>query len=280
MLMSLEGMAKTGKSTFMFTAPVPLVTFNWDMGIERAIHGAKYEEWFSECKIHVIPYVKDTEPKPQWKGYDITIYELPPPIQLHGVKVHGFASLWDYFIQLCVAALTDPYVRTIGIDTMTLARRVRADAFLETLQDKALREKKDMRERLTQFEWAVPDGDIRNIYATCEGFKKNLVAVHHMTDERTDGIDKDGRIVQGILTGKRILEGLKNTDRLVDVGLQFSVKDKQPLATFVTCGSSLSLEGVSLAGPTWDTVMQVIEDTLGGTLQFERRNGHDEPKRL
>ena len=198
-------------------------------------------------------------------------------MQLLGIRIVGFAALWDYFIQLVVAALTDPEVRTIGVDTMTLARRVRADAFLESLQEKAEKDiaaglKKEMRERLTQFEWAVPDGDIRNIYATCEGLKKNLVAVHHLTDERTDGIDKDGRIVQGVLTGKRILEGTKNTDRLVDVGLRFTVKDKQPLATFVTCGSNLMLEGVSLVSPTWDTVMQVIEDSLGNGARFERRN--------
>ena len=274
MLVSIEGDAKTGKTTFLYTAPLPIVSFSFDMGIERAIHGVKFEEWFKDCKMQVIPYIVGAEPVPAWADYDITIYELPPPIQLQGIRVVGFAALWDYFIQLVVAAITDPTVRTIGIDTMTLARRVRADAFLESLQVKAERENKDIRERLTQFEWAVPDGDIRNLYATCEGYKKNLVTIHHLTDERTDGIDKDGRIVQGMLTGKRILEGLKNTDRLVDTGLRFSIKDKQPLATFVTCGNNLSLEGVSLASPMWDTVMQVIEDTLGGTIEFERRNHH------
>ncbi|KKK87943.1 hypothetical protein LCGC14_2748140, partial [marine sediment metagenome] len=46
MLLSIEGDEATGKTTLAYSAPLPIVGFAYDMGIERAIKGGKYEELF------------------------------------------------------------------------------------------------------------------------------------------------------------------------------------------------------------------------------------------
>ena len=49
MLLSIEGDEACGKTTLAYSAPLPIVGFAYDMGIERAIKGGKYEGG------HVVP---------------------------------------------------------------------------------------------------------------------------------------------------------------------------------------------------------------------------------
>ena len=173
-----------------------------------------------------------------------------------------------------VAALKDPNVRSIVVDTLTVARRVKADAYLEGLQD-STEEGKKPRERLLQIEWGSTNDAIRGIYTTCAGMKKNLIAVHHLTDERKEVITKSGSVEMS-LTGNRILEGLNQTYRFVDIAIrnEKTVNPKKDqariVATLQKCGYNLAMEGVPIGNPTWDKLSRVIEDTLGGSLKLER----------
>ncbi|MFZ5501096.1 MAG: AAA family ATPase, partial [Candidatus Micrarchaeota archaeon] len=198
MLQSVEGEEATGKTSYAYTAPLKIVGFAFDMGVERALVGPRHQGLFSACKIKIVPY--GDRLTAVWQDNDITIYELPPPIQLDSIKVNGCRYLWSQFIVLAAEALQDNSVKTIVVDTMSVARRVKASAYLEALQDDAIENKKPMRERLLQIEWAAPNDAVRDLYTTAQGLKKNLIAVHHLTDERTDKVDKDGRVVQGVLT--------------------------------------------------------------------------------
>ncbi|KKL24352.1 hypothetical protein LCGC14_2416150, partial [marine sediment metagenome] len=56
MLLSIEGDEATGKTTLAYSAPLPIVGFAYDMGIERAIKGGKYEELFKGLDIEIVPY--------------------------------------------------------------------------------------------------------------------------------------------------------------------------------------------------------------------------------
>jgi len=269
MLVSIEGEEGCGKTTLAYTAPRKLVGFAFDMGVERALYGGKHAELFKELSIQIVPYMTGDVPV-TWDEHDITIYELPQPIQLDTVLIKGAMDLWDYFIQLLVKALKDDKVRSVVVDTMTVARRVKADAYLQGLQANTQSGHKP-RERLLQIEWGATNDAIRGIYTTAAGVKKNLMAVHHLTDERKETIDKNGAIVQA-LTGQRILEGLSQTYRFVDIAIRNEKAEAAIRTVFRKCGYNLSMEDFPVTDPTWDKLSQVIEDTLGGSLKLERAN--------
>lgn len=276
MLLSIEGDEATGKTTLAYSAPLPIVGFAFDMGIERALYGGRFVELFEHLNIKVVPYEKkDTPPTLDHQGEDILIFELPPPIQLDSVRVQGFKALWSYFIQLVAGAFTEPAICSIAVDTMTIARRVKAHAHLEALQDIPPQPGKTMRERLQQIEYGIVNDAIRDIYTTAAGVKKNFVATHHLTDERTDMVDKEGKVVQGALTGNRILEGLNHTYRFVDVAIRMEKKDKVLTGIISKLGYSLAQEGTPLIGPTWNSIVSLIEMGTGERIKLDRRAGNE-----
>jgi len=270
-LISLEGEEATGKTTFAYTAPLKVVGFSFDMGAQRALFGAK-ADLFESLDIRIVEYSGGADPtkfKGLWKDYDITVFELPRPVQLDAIRVRGARALWDYFLWLFVEAIQDEAVRSIALDTATIGRRVRVDAHLETLQDAAKPNEK-MRERLLQIEYGMPNDAIRDLYNFSQGLKKNLITVHHLTDEYQDHITSKGEKEQ-IITGRRILEGLKGTHRVVDVALLMEKRNKEIVGTMLKCGYCLDLEGIPLPNPTWNSVVDLISMRLGGRLEFERR---------
>ena len=271
MLVSLEGEEAVGKTTFAYTAPLPIVGFQFDMGIERALYGAKHDDLFRGLDIEVIQYDANVlEPKPL--KADITVFELPAPIQLGQTQLVGFKGLWNYFLIRVGLALTNHKTRSVVIDTMSGARRIRADSHLEELQNQPRKPNEGIRIQLIQVEWSKPNGDIRNLWTTGAGVRKNLIGTHHLTDERKDGIDKDGRIVQGMLTGKRTQDGLSNTKDFVDIALRLEKQDRAIRGRFEKCGYNLALEGTGLDNPTWDLLVEQIEAFTGDRLGLERRN--------
>jgi hypothetical protein len=268
MLLVIEGEEATAKTTLAYTAPRPIVGFAFDMGIERALQGAKHDELFKGLDIEVKPYNYDAKAVPGWSGHDITIYELPQPVQLDSVVVKGAEELWGYFIQLAAAALTDDKVRTVVIDTATVARRVKADAYLQALQDK-----NPERERLLQIEYGPTNDAIRSIYTTGAGVKKNLVTTHHLTDERKERPNPRSGQIEQILTGERILEGLAQTYRYADIALRNSVKDGKVIANFRKCGYNLALQGMDIQDPTWDKICTTVERSLDDRIKLEKSSG-------
>ena len=291
MLLSIEGDEACGKTTLAYSAPLPIVGFAYDMGIERAIKGGKYEELFKDLSIEVIPYVKGVtylEADAPWKGFDITIFELPSPIQLDSMRLRGNTDLWLYSINLMAAAFSDPAISTIVVDTMTVARRCKASSHLEVLQNAAylpdgspapdgrggfLRP----REQLIQIEYGKINDAVRDIYTTGAGVKqadgrpKNLVATHHLTDERKEGMDDKGQIIQ-VLTGKKILEGLAQTHRFVDIAILTTKENKQIKGELKKCGYNLAMEGTVLANPTWDSLANLVSMGTGDRIEVDRRN--------
>jgi len=267
MILSIEGEEATGKTSLAYTAPLKVVGFQFDMGAERALLGARYNEYFKDLEINTVSYKKDGKPVPLTSP--ITIYECPQPIQLDSIEVHGMMDLWNYFLVCIGEALRDPEVRTIVIDTMTMARRIKVDAYLESLQQKS--QGNNMRIRLQEIEYGNPNGAIRDIYTTCSAIKMNLVATHHLQDERVDAVDDKGVLVNR-KTGKRVLEGLNHTYRFVDAAIRMQKDQGQLAAKWLKCGYSLTLEGQLLKNPTWDSLVDQIDLTLGdGRLNLPRR---------
>ena len=275
MILSIEGDEATGKTSLAYSAPLPIVGFALDMGIERAIYGGRYNDLFKGLSINIVPYDKEPEGK-TWGDADITIFELPPPIQLDSTLVVGNVALWNYFIQLIAKALSDPQVMSIVVDTMTVARRVKASAHLETLQRAAFDQagnripSANLREQLIQIEYGKVNDSIRDVYTTAAGVRKNLIAVHHLTDERQDVVGKDGKIEQA-LTGKRILEGLNGTHRFVDIALLTEKSGGEIKGKLLKDGYNLAQEGTVIENPTWDIVANLVSMGTGGRIELDRR---------
>ena len=263
MITSLEGENSTGKTTLAYTAPPRIAGFAFDLGFRRALFGAK-ADLFKGQTIRIVPFAPDAEPPPFED--DITIFELPQPLQLDTIRLKGCTVLWNYFLIRMSAALQDPGVRSLVIDTATIARRTKADSYLEELQ-----KKEPSRQQLIQVEWGRANDATRDLYVASEGFQKNLITLHHLTDERKDAVGGDGKIVQGMLTGKRILEGLGQTYRFVDVALRMEKKEGHIEAKWIKCGYNLVLEGTTIQDPTWDKLVNTVEMATGDRLQLERR---------
>ena len=281
MILSIEGDEATGKTTLAYSAPLSIVGFAFDMGIERAIKGGKYEELFKGLRISIVPYNKDANQDDLpglWQDTDITIFELPNPIQLDAMRLQGNTDLWVYAINLMGAAFSDPRVSTLVIDTMTVARRTKASSHLENLQRAAYNPQTGeripnvpLREQLIQIEYGKINDAIRDIYTTGAGTKKNLVATHHLTDERKEGIDENGKVVQ-MLTGNKILEGLVQTHRFVDIAIRTIKENKEIKGELMKCGYNLAMEGVKLPNPTWDTIASAVSMGTGERIELDRRN--------
>lgn len=268
MILNVEGEEKSGKTTLAYTAPAPIVGFSFDLGSERAIYGTQYDKWFKDLKINIVQWHKGMGSKCEklWEGYDITIFEIPQPVQLDQDKLVGFTTVWDFFVVNCVGAMEDPKVKSIVVDTMTLARRIKADAYLQELQEGS---KGRPRKQLLQVEWGHPNDSIRNIYITAQTLRKELISVHHLTDERKDMVGSDGS-VNNMITGNRILEGM-NPYKFVDVSIRMdSGKDTKGVINL--CGYNRGLVGTGVSDPTWDKIVDMIGMSLGGRIKFARRN--------
>ena len=263
MLLSIEGEEKSGKTTLAYTAPLPIVGFSFDLGTDRAINGTKYDEWFKGLTIKRIPYGAGTS----WSGNDITIYDLPRPIQLSQELLSGFMELWNYFIQLCAKAMMDPAISTIVVDTMTLCRRIKADAYLQELQEGSPNRP---RKQLLQIEYGHANDSIRNLYDLAQSMGKNFVAVHHLTDEYKPQLKSDGT-VESMPTGTRVLEGLVGTYRYQDVAVRNEKRGSSIETKILSCGYNLGLEGMSIVNCSWDTLVGMISGSLGGRINIQRR---------
>ena len=268
MIISIEGDEATGKSTVAYTAPYPIVGFSFDLGAERAIFGTQFEKHFDKLKVEIVKYDNKADAEALYNSQtaDIVIFRLPQPIQLETTKIVGCSELRDYFIKLLSMALMDSRVETIVIDTMTLARRLKADAYLQE-QQKGRADRK----QLLQIEWGHPNDAIRNLYTICAGMDKNLVALHHLTDERKD-VPGAGGTVESMMTGNRVLEGLSQTYRYVDVALRMHKRRGQLFGELKKSGPNMHLEGNEIPDPTWNLIFGMISMSLGGRLEMPMRS--------
>ena len=277
MLLSIEGEEKTAKSTFAYTAPLPIVGFAFDIGHDRAINGTMFDKYFKGLSVNVVKYdryhdniVQTTTPP--WVNNDITIFELPQPVQFDSNKHEGYIKLWDYFISYLGLAVSDSSIKSIVLDTATIARRVKSDAYLEELNLRS-NDPSKFRKQLLQIEYGHANDAIRNIYTIMASMSKNFVAIHHLTDEYKPQQLANGS-VESAPTGNRILEGLTGSARYFDVCLRNNKDSKTNTITskILTCGYNLSLEGMPVVPEqNWNSLVELITGSLDGRIQIDKR---------
>lgn len=277
MIINVEGEEKSGKSSFAYTAPLPIVVFSTDLGHQRAIFGKLYPEFFDELDIKEFPYKK---PKLEWKngqanakveyepftGHDITIYELPTPLQMDPNGVEGFMAQWSYMLTIYIAAMQDPAVSTVIMDTMTLVYKNKCDAYLEELNTR----NGSHRKQLLQVEYGHPNESIRSLYDFARASDKNLVTVHHLRDHYVNRPNSKGEI-ESQPDGTMETDGMRETGKKVDIVLRIEKKDGKLYGRMPTCGPNLAMENMPILNPTWDTLMDMVEMGWYGP-KFPRRS--------
>lgn len=259
MIVSVEGQEATGKSTFAYTAPLPIVSFSFDMGAERALYGTQYDKHFKGLKIKTVLYPE----KAEYAGNDITVYEIPAPIQMDVNRLTGYMEQWSYFLEIFAKAIQDPAVGTVVVDTMTLLRKNKCDAYLQEIQEKK------PRKQLLQIEYGHPDGAVRNLFTFAQSLKKNLIVVHHLRAIYVPIVKPDGT-TDTAPNGEYEHDGVKDSNRYIDVGIR-NTKNKGTLTSeMFKCGPNLSLEGLKLPNMTWNMLVEMLSADWHGK-PFDRR---------
>jgi hypothetical protein len=270
MLLSIEGQEKTGKTGFAYTAPLPIVGFQFDLGHDRAIRGPLYTKYFKDLDIHEVKIDRIKGPENseiQWSGHDITIYELPQPIQLDSRDLVGYIKLWDYFISLIGSAFGDPNVSSVVLDTATVARgSVKTNAYIEELNE---RNPQNKRKQLLQIEYGHVNSAFENIYTIAKSIDKNFIALHHLRDEYKDQNIRGE--IQSVTTGRYELDGWNKTYRFVDTAIRNTFNNGTFESEIIVCGDNPSLVGTKMQDMDWNMLVDLISMSLGGRVNYDRR---------
>lgn len=259
----------TGKTTMGLTFPKPLRHFDVDVGgYRRAIWRLPSEGTASKGY-----------PKPIQMAQLMGTQGSPSTRLIIPKKVEGMKELWQQIVTDFVEACMDTSVKTVVIDSATLLWGICHNSHLQELQERQLAKWKidprtraipfdenEYRERLQPIEYGPANDRLRTVLHTARSFQKNLVLVHYPTDEYGTIPDGKGNMVEG-KTGKIILDGFKETKKLVDLVVWTSIKEtteagittKQPIAEITKCG----LEGAGL-----DAVGMKIPATYEGIVNL------------
>lgn len=268
MILSLDGLEAVGKSTFAHTAPLPIVSFSFDLGFDRALYGTQFDRYFAELKIVKHKYVQGEQPPKREPDADITTYQLIPRLQLDPSRLAGYMELWAYFNTAFVEACMDEQVSTIVIDTLTLLTKYKQDAYLQELQQKTP-QGQPARQQLQQIEYSRPNSDIRTVINTANGMGKNLVITNHLRDEYKQGVKPDGS-VGSMPTGNMEHDGVKDIMRLVDVQIRQEKAGGKLESKLIKCGPNLSYEGMKVGNLDWDGLVDMLSAGWHGA-PYQRR---------
>ena len=225
MIISLEGLRKTAKSTFGLSAPPKIVFFNFDLGVDRV------------------------EPRYRPPKEDVIILDYGTLSVINKKKQSAFVQKeWSRLLKEYNDALEDPKVQSIVFDTFTAVWELRRLAYLAELNDEAERKGESPRKALMPQEYFIPNTDMKMIISQAKMHNKHLILIHHLKE-----VYKEGRP-----TGEMEADGFKYTGDLADVILQSSKRDGKPVYTVKDCGLTLRAEGLEIEEPTFRKVEELL----------------------
>lgn len=258
MILSIWGETKTCKTTLALTFPTPLLHFEFDPGgFDRA--APRFVEEIQSGAIKSQVYIA--------------------PIQ-YVVKLQGMKELWYKLLADYNRALEDKRIKTIVMDTATQLQQIARAGYLQQLQDK-----EPSRQKLQQYEYTEPNARMRSIIYAARGHNKNLVLVHFATDDYITRPNPTTGALEQITSGKLVLDGFRETERLVDMDVycyttetQVEIEPipnikqpdpipniKQPYAlspwgvVYKTGIGSIDMVGVRIHEPTHEKIMRLVE---------------------
>lgn len=298
MLLCLSGDIESGKSSLLYSAPLPIVCCAFDAGANRALYGDRhFIQNGVDIKVMKYPFEADDLDmhRLSWgrnNKKSITVYLFPQELKVSTMLV-GNRVLWNKMSAILGLALSTDWVKTVGVDTMTVARRVASDVHLERVQNS---KDGNGRVQLIQVEFGKVHDLVRAIYTQAqntveayasEGMQKHFIGTHHLTERRENYTNSQGVQESKIVTkaGQPVLdlEGLPNTFRHVDVALRHEVvwipdaakgqngRTAVIEATYEKCGFSLMKSGDKLRNPTWNTLVDDLNPHIWEGMKLDRR---------
>lgn len=259
-IVAICGDEGTGKTTMSITFPKPLRHFDIDVGgFRRAIWRLTAEG--IESKSYPKPIQMD-----KLKG---SVGEPSTRITIPK-KVEGMKELWQVIVEDFVESCLNPEIKTIVLDSATLLWNICHNSHLQELQERQVAkwrndpktrntpfDENDYRERLQPMEYGPANDRMRTILHTARSYQKNLILTHYPTDEYGTVADGKGNMVEG-KTGRKVLDGFKETVKLVDLVGWTSIKEsieggvptKTPIFKISKCG----IEGAGLSAVGLETI--------------------------
>jgi len=224
-IISLEGVRKTTKSTFGLSAPPKIVFFNFDLGVDRV------------------------EPRYRPPEGTVTVIDYGTLAITNKKKQTAFVQKeWNRLLKEYNDALEDPEVQTVVFDTFTAVWELRRLAYLAELNDDAEKKGESQRRNLMPQEYFIPNTDMKMILTQAKIHNKHLILIHHLKE-----VYKEGKP-----TGEMEADGFKYTGDLADVILQSNKKDGKPVYTVKDCGLTLRAEGLEIEEPTFQKVEELL----------------------
>jgi len=224
-IISLEGVRKTTKSTFGLSAPPKIVFFNFDLGVDRV------------------------EPRYRPPEGTVTVIDYGTLAITNKKKQTAFVQKeWNRLLKEYNDALEDPEVQTVVFDTFTAVWELRRLAYLAELNDDAEKRGESQRRNLMPQEYFIPNTDMKMILTQAKIHNKHLILIHHLKE-----VYKEGKP-----TGEMEADGFKYTGDLADVILQSNKKDGKPVYTVKDCGLTLRAEGLEIEEPTFQKVEELL----------------------
>lgn len=223
--LSLVGKKKTAKSTVALSAPLPIVYFDFEIGLRRV--EPRYLPDMSKVTVHNI------EPVNQLK------LKADPDLAI---------KHWEKILRLYNTALEDPNIKSIVFDTFTAMWEAKRMAHLG-----AIRKTEPSRSNLNKYEYFVPNTEMKELFVQASLHEKVLITIHHTTAEYMAGEE----------TGEETADGWKQTGDLVDVEFWMTKVRKDgktiPRGEFRTCGPSMAVEGMTMDEPTFAEIDALVE---------------------
>ena len=210
------GHNKTGKSSLLLSSPKPLIIYDLDRSIGRAI--IRWHKQNPTMRVKLVLESEALDYNLLNGDWDVIIRQVVVPTYLPGQPVTGYINLWnDFFLQECIGGVDYP-IASLGIDTGTILWAIAHRAHLEKAQ-----QNNSNRERLTQIEYGIPNMELRGIFNKARNSNKNFILVHHPKTAYGEGPIEDGRgnvkIVKNTPIGDT-WDGFLHMGRAVDITVE------------------------------------------------------------
>ena len=273
MIFSLYGEDKSAKSTLALSFPKPIVYQELDIGgFQRACRNLPHlpiRSWYEQGSIKVEPYIIPFQIG-KLDAINSTVRASKTVVGM----MELFYKLAGSFIQH-----TADDTATIIIDG-TLLYELTCQGFLQEKQEAQLDSngnlrpgEKALRASLIPLEYREPYTRMRGFIYNAKAAGKNVVLMHHATDEYAPTLQRDGSIAEG-RTGKRVRHGWSQLGDSADVMVYCYWKDakKDAKGAIVTPGKPYckielaevkELEGMVFEEPTYAKIQTAIDMLRG-----------------
>ena len=272
--LGLFGGEKTAKTTFALSLPKPMVIFDFDRGIHRALPRYLQENpqlTWAEAEIPKLPPIDP----------DILVWSVNQPPDIPGLQLEGHKSFWESLMPVMVSCIQHLNTKSVVIDTGGHMWDSACAAQFEKANENAKRNGKPPRERLSQIEYATPNAQMRGLVNLARSTDTHLCITHHATakwdragvsatpiGETWDGWSHLGRHMDVIASMKLVKFCTQCAASFVPTPInnknherhQGAVKHEfYPELAFEECGYSLNLKEVKLGNPDYDKVVQMVD---------------------